>query len=1697
MKTATKKLFGILLVVTVLICTVAVTALTPETFSPDGDPLTYTVLTESTVSVSDCDPGRSSITIPAAVEWEGVIYTVTKLDGVLSDGDDTLETIIFEDGCQIEVIWNSFNGCTKLKSLTIPKSVEVIGKKSFGNCINLASLTFESGSQLKEIGNKAFAYTGKDAKTVPAAIQNLTFPASLETLAESAFRAIPVEHFALEDGSKLTEIPKGFLAADGLDGKPGTYTTLETLLAFLPPEQVAEACACLKSIDFGDNNSLVWIGNGAFKNQIHLTDIDFGKGSAAKLIISEGAFVAAGNNGSVAKEKLAGIDMLEFPANLVEMGGSAFTAARIKNIVFPENCALAEIGNGFMEIRCDTGRPGYAYNSNTSSYEFENDPVQIGANSLETVDFGMNNSLTTIGNGAFRNQSHMTAIEFGTSNKKLTIKAGAFCGVGNNAYLVEQGVDSALNKGIETLVFPANLVKIGSYETNYYGTEVFVSGVFSYARIKKVVFSDGCQLAEIPDGFMKTDGSGSHNGYPSLDKAAIAANCLETIDFGENNSLTTIGAGAFSNQSHLTNIDFGTAKDGVTLSISSAAFVGVGNNGWLVEKGIDSVLHDGIETLVFPANLTSLGNSAFELSHIKNIKFSDNSQLTEIPSMFIGIIGTGNNGYPGQSSQDIFYKDLVQLSANSLESIKFGKNNSLTTIGSAAFYNQSHLKEIDFGTSSAVLRIENGAFIGAGNNGWLVDKNGETLNEGIETLVFPANLTYIGTGAFELARIENIKFSENCQLKEIPQMFMGITRTGNNGHPGQEWSEDQKAHVFVKDSAQIAANNLKTIDFGKNNSLQMISRGAFYNQNHLTSIDFGTAKNGVELTIDFAAFIGAGNNAYLVEQGIDDTLNEGIETLVFPSNLVSLGNGSGGAFEVARIKNIVFSDGCEVAKIPEGFMEIRGADGVATTDPVYVAANCLETVDFGENNNLTTFGNGAFRYQTNLTSIDFGGNTALTSLGYGVLAGTASLKSLDLSGTKIASIDHGAFIDSGLTEILLPDTLTTLTHGVFQGLDTLETLTIGSDWKITKLEGGVFSNCGNLTVVNLLNSNITVIDDSLKKNEKLTSIIFPVTLKSIVWTDAEDKEKCPFYDCENVNKLHFASADPGDYNFTDGVFQFLNESGIVYVPSETTDVNIEAYKTKLTRCGLSFAEGKWKIERQINVTGVELDKNEVAMRIGESVTLTATVLPENASVQSVTWSSNNPDVATVDGNGKVTVVGAGTAIVTVTTNDGNMTASCIVTGGGFCTITFKDGNTVIATITQAYGSMINNVPTAPTKEGYTFVGWDKDIPSTMPAEDMVLNARWTKDDVPVYSISGNIVGAASNDEITLTLMKGDNSIVSTTVVIPENASIAPYSFQNVEAGVYNIVSVNQNGVTMTIMVVITDSNMDKQDIVLPSGNVNSILKVLADEGKNKPGVVVDGLHTEAAVVKENDGAQNVNVTVTMTVTAEKAEESDEDQAAITSAVKDLFKDAEIEFFDIIVEKTVGSAVSQISETNTVMQIVFPFDFTGKADVMVFHKHSNNDVEALEELTAKPDSPANGQFYADRENGLIYIYTNKFSTYAIVSNNAADEEDASEENKNNYFGNHGVLPSIHDVKVEETENGTIRTSSAVAANYATVKFSVTPDEGYELAYVEVLCSKGKIAVVLKNSWYQFVMPSEDVTISAVFQKIETSDEPVEG
>ena len=85
------------------------------------------------------------------------------------------------------------------------------------------------------------------------------------------------------------------------------------------------------------------------------------------------------------------------------------------------------------------------------------------------------------------------------------------------------------------------------------------------------------------------------------------------------------------------------------------------------------------------------------------------------------------------------------------------------------------------------------------------------------------------------------------------------------------------------------------------------------------------------------------------------------------------------------------------------------------------------------------------------------------------------------------------------------------------------------------------------------------------------------------------------------------------------------------------------------------------------------------------------------------------------------------------------------------TITFDTaGGSEIAPITQDYGTVIT-APEAPTREGYTFTGWDRDIPTTMPAENITITAKWKDTEKPTGEI---IIGTNKWREFLNTLTFG-------------------------------------------------------------------------------------------------------------------------------------------------------------------------------------------------------------------------------------------------------------------------------------------------------------------------------------------------------
>ena len=118
-----------------------------------------------------------------------------------------------------------------------------------------------------------------------------------------------------------------------------------------------------------------------------------------------------------------------------------------------------------------------------------------------------------------------------------------------------------------------------------------------------------------------------------------------------------------------------------------------------------------------------------------------------------------------------------------------------------------------------------------------------------------------------------------------------------------------------------------------------------------------------------------------------------------------------------------------------------------------------------------------------------------------------------------------------------------------------------------------------------------------------------------------------------------------------------NTGKVTAVKPGSADITVTTKDgSKTAKCALTVTA------KQIPVTGVTLDKSTLSLEVGATATLNATIAPSNASYKAVSFTSSDDAIATVDDDGLVTAVKAGTADITVESlMDGSKTAVCTLT----------------------------------------------------------------------------------------------------------------------------------------------------------------------------------------------------------------------------------------------------------------------------------------------------------------------------------------------------------------------------------------------------------------------------------------------------
>ena len=164
----------------------------------------------------------------------------------------------------------------------------------------------------------------------------------------------------------------------------------------------------------------------------------------------------------------------------------------------------------------------------------------------------------------------------------------------------------------------------------------------------------------------------------------------------------------------------------------------------------------------------------------------------------------------------------------------------------------------------------------------------------------------------------------------------------------------------------------------------------------------------------------------------------------------------------------------------------------------------------------------------------------------------------------------------------------------------------------------------------------------------------------------------------------------------------------------------------------------------VAVTSVTLDKTTLELIIGSSETLTATVAPDNATDKTVSWSTSDEKVATVDQNGKITAVSVGNATVTAKAGDKEAT----------CAVTVKDNFIAVTEITI-------NEKELPMTVGDTFT-----LTATVKPDDATdPTVTWSSSDETVATVDAKgIVKAVGAGNATITAKAGDKEATCAVTV---------------------------------------------------------------------------------------------------------------------------------------------------------------------------------------------------------------------------------------------------------------------------------------------------------------------------------------------
>ena len=865
---------------------------------------------------------------------------------------------------------SAFRGCSGLTSVTIPNSVTSIGSGAFSGCRGLTSVTIPNS--VSSIGSWAFSNcSGLTSVTIPnsvteigsdafnscSGLTSVTIPNSVTSIGESAFWAC--------SGLTSVTINSNAIASSS--------STLSSIFGSQVKEYV-----------FGDG--VESIGSYACYNCTNMTSVTI-----------PNSVTSIGNN---AFDGCSGLTSITIGNSVTSIGDYAF--------YYCSGLTKAEFAS--VESLCNIKFSNSA--SNPLSYAHH-----LYINGVEVKDLVIPNSVTSIGDYAFRGCSGLTSVTI--PNSVTEIGSAAFSGC----------------SGLTSVTIPNSVTSIGGSAFSGCSGLTSVTIPNSVSSIGSSAFKgcSGLTSVTIPNS-VTSIGYDAFSGCSGLTSVTIP------------NSVTSIGVSAFSGCSDLTSV-----------TINSNA---IASKSYQTSSTLSRIFGSQVKEYVFGDGVESIGSYAcYNCTNITSVTIPNS--VTSIGSdAFYGCGGLTSVTINSNAIASKSYKSSWTLAAifgSQVKEYVFG--DGVESIGSYACYNCTNITSVTIPNS--VTTIESYTFMGCSG------LTSVTIPNSVATIGYEAFYGCSGLTKAEFASVEslcNIKFGNYSSNplyyahklcidgKEVTDLVIpnSVTSIGESAFRGCSGLTSVTIPSSVTSIGWFAfsdCSGLTSVTIG--NSVASIGDYAFSGCSGLNKAEFASIENlcGIRFETETANPLYYAHHLYINGEELKD--------LVIPNSVTSIGsyafyNCSGLTF-VTINSNAIASKSHSSSSTLSGIFgsqvkEYVFGDGVESIGS-YACHNCTNMTSVTIPNSVTEIGDYAFSGCSGLNKAEFASIENLCGIhfetetanplyyAHHLYINGEEVKDLVIPNS-VTSIGSYAFSGCrGLTSVTIPENLTSIGSSVFDGCD--------------------------------------------------------------------------------------------------------------------------------------------------------------------------------------------------------------------------------------------------------------------------------------------------------------------------------------------------------------------------------------------------------------------------------------------------------------------------------------------------------------------------------------------------------------------------------------------------------------------------------------------------------------------------------------